>query len=577
MRYHALAADYDGTLAHDGRISPETTTALKKLKASGRRLIMVTGRELEQLFEVCPEIDLFDRVVAENGALIYKPADQSIRKLAEPPPTEFVEELRRRGVEGISVGHVIVATWEPHQDAVLEAIHGQGLELQVIFNKGAVMILPSGVNKASGLKAVLRELKMSPHNVVGVGDAENDHAFLALCECSVAVANALPVICKKCDWTTPSPRGEGVTELIEQMVEYDLKDLERRLGRHHVSIGDAEDGETLDFPPYGVNIMICGTSGSGKSTLTTGLIERISDHGYQFVIMDPEGDYDELEFAINLGTPGNAATSEEVLEVLENPNDQVSVNMLGVGIDDRPEYFNHLLRQVLEMRSHTARPHWIVVDEAHHVLPVAWEHTEDVMPLKIGGMLYITVHPESVSLAVLETIDILIVTGDQPGRTIEAFCKTVGSAVPDLPRINSLSKHDVITWDRSRKEAVLVHSHKPRSERKRHLRKYAEGNLSEERSFYFRGPEKKLNLRAGNLTVFLQMADGVDDDTWRHHLYNGDVSGWFGDAGVKDDKLAEEAAAIEKQKDLSARESRKAIREIVERRYTRPAEAEKDS
>ena len=48
----------------------------------------------------------------------------------------------------------------------------------MIFNKGAVMILPSGVNKATGLAAALEELGLSPHNVVGVGDAENDHAFL---------------------------------------------------------------------------------------------------------------------------------------------------------------------------------------------------------------------------------------------------------------------------------------------------------------------------------------------------------------------------------------------------------------
>ena len=167
MRYHALAADYDGTLAHHGVIDDTTWAALRRLKESGRKLIMVTGRELDELLALLPHPELFDRIVAENGALIYNPATKQIRTLAPGPPAVFVAELQRRGVERISVGRVIVATWEPHQDTVLHVIHDLGLELQVIFNKGAVMVLPSGVNKATGLASALDELGLSAHNVVG--------------------------------------------------------------------------------------------------------------------------------------------------------------------------------------------------------------------------------------------------------------------------------------------------------------------------------------------------------------------------------------------------------------------------
>src|SRR5439155_12516578 len=128
---------------------------------------------------------------AENGALLYRPATREERTLAERPSEEFVRELIKRGADPVSVGRVIVATWRPHERTAVEVIRDLGLELQVIFNKGAVMILPSGVNKATGLKAALKELALSPHNIAGIGDAENDHAFLALCECSVAVENAL--------------------------------------------------------------------------------------------------------------------------------------------------------------------------------------------------------------------------------------------------------------------------------------------------------------------------------------------------------------------------------------------------
>src|SRR5215467_12515147 len=215
MRYHALACDYDGTIAWDGHLTEHTVRALVEVKKSGRKLILVTGRELDDLMRVCSHVDLFDRVVAENGALLYRPATREERQLAEPPPDGFVRELIRRGAERVSTGRVIVATRRPHETKAIELIRDFGLELQVIFNKGAVMILPSGVNKATGLTAALRELGLSPHNVVGIGDAENDHALLALCECSVAVENALATLKEGVDWVTQQGHGEGTIELIQ--------------------------------------------------------------------------------------------------------------------------------------------------------------------------------------------------------------------------------------------------------------------------------------------------------------------------------------------------------------------------
>src|SRR5205823_7782716 len=215
MRYLALATDYDGTLAHHGRVGPDALAALERLRATGRRLVLVSGRELEDLQSTFDHLALFDRAVLENGALLYHPATKSERRLGTPPPEEFVAALRSRGVP-VSVGRSIVATWEPHETTVLEVIRDLGLELQVIFNKGAVMVLPGGVNKASGLLAALKEMGLSAHNVVGVGDAENDHAFLSLCECSAAVANALPTVKETADITTRADHGAGVVELIDE-------------------------------------------------------------------------------------------------------------------------------------------------------------------------------------------------------------------------------------------------------------------------------------------------------------------------------------------------------------------------
>ncbi len=226
MRYRALACDYDGTIARHGRVSPATLTALERLRASGRRLVLVTGRQLDDLEKVFARLDIFDRVVAENGALVFQPATRETQILTESPLASFVDALRARGVEPLAVGAVIVATRHPHETTVVETIAALGLELQVIFNKGAVMILPSGVNKATGLAAALTQLELSPHDVVAVGDAENDHAFLSMCGCAVAVAGALPALKERADLVTVGDDGDGVTELIARILDNDLADIE---------------------------------------------------------------------------------------------------------------------------------------------------------------------------------------------------------------------------------------------------------------------------------------------------------------------------------------------------------------
>lgn len=232
MRYLALATDYDGTIARDGVVDDPTLAALRRLRDSGRRLILVTGRELDDLFSTFAHGDLFDRVVAENGALLYNPATKTTRVIAPPPPPQLLAELAARRVP-VSVGRSVVATVEPHEHAVLSAIHDLGLEWHVIFNKGAVMALPAGVTKATGLVPALEELGIAPDRVVGVGDAENDHAFLRLCGVSVAVANALEAVKAAADLVTTGARGAGVTELIDRLLADDLAGFHPRLAKHH--------------------------------------------------------------------------------------------------------------------------------------------------------------------------------------------------------------------------------------------------------------------------------------------------------------------------------------------------------
>src|SRR3954471_15842846 len=228
MKYRALACDYDGTLAHDGVVTASTAAALERFRAGGLRLFMVTGRELPQLQQVCPILDRFEWVVAENGALLHQPSTGTTRLLCEPASPALVESLRRFQLSWLSVGQAVIATIEPNEIVVLEEIKRLGLELQVIFNKGSVMVLPSGVNKATGLSALLKEAGISADEVIGVGDAENDHAFLECCGVGVAVANALPMLKERADFVTKGARGDGVSELIDMILRDDLAGIERR-------------------------------------------------------------------------------------------------------------------------------------------------------------------------------------------------------------------------------------------------------------------------------------------------------------------------------------------------------------
>ncbi len=571
MRYMALVCDYDGTLARDGVVPPSTVEALKRVTRSGRRLLLATGRQLDDLLRIFPEAKIFDRLIVENGAVIYRPSQQTHKVLASKPPAAFLETLMRRGVRPLDTGHSIVATWRPNETKVLRAIRESGLDLQVIFNKNAVMILPSSVNKASGLKIALHELGLSHHNVVGIGDAENDHVFLNLCECSVAVQNALPALKERADMVTQGDHGAGVEELIKLLLRDDLTSLEPRLTRRRVRLGRTPANGPFDLDPYDSRLLIAGPSGSGKSTTVAALIERLTESDYQVCLIDPEGDYDEFEPFVTLGGEDRIPAASEVLEILRNPETSISVNLLGVPTADRPSFFLGLLPRLQEMRSRTGRPHWIVIDEAHHLLPADLESARQSIPRELPSFALITVHADRISPAVLSGVNGIIAIGPNPGEVIQQFNAGSGMCLsPPAPDAAHCGSGRILGWMFTESAGPLAFTLEPaKVELRRHRRKYAAGELGKDKSFYFRGPAGKLNLRAQNMKVFVQLASGVDDDTWLFHLRQRDYSRWLRDF-VKDAPLADEVAAVEQQA-LPPEESRAQVIAALERRYAAPS------
>ncbi|MBW9106077.1 HAD hydrolase family protein [Paraburkholderia phenoliruptrix] len=594
MRFFALATDYDNTLASDGRVADATWDALERLRASGRQAILVSGREMDDLLEICPRLDLFSRVVAENGGVLYTPSTGMRRLLAPPPPPAFVDELRRRGLAHFSVSETLVATMKPAEQIALAVIRDLGLGLQIIFNGEAVMIVSPGISKASGLREALDELTLSPFNVVGVGDAENDHALLDACGFSVAVANALPALKEHADMVTSKAAGAGVAELVDALVKDDLHERARTAQRSRVLIGHAREaveatratentkaaratgptGATqapdIYCAAHGSVVLLAGESGCGKSTACAGLLERLAGMHQLLCIIDPEGDYQNDDETIVVGDAHTAPLIEEIVQLLlRPPRPAVAVNLLRVPLAERPAFCASLLLEVQQLRMRTGRPHWLVFDEAHHLFPAGWAGASQTIPQTLETALAITVSPQQLDGAFLRQVNLLLAMGPSAGKAVQELAKATDRAVPQLDE-TELETGQALLWrlDSPAPEGVI--RLEPGSKhRLRHRRKYAEGLLIPERSFYFRGPEQALNLRAHNLVLFVEIAEGVDARTWQYHRERGDYSRWF-DKEIGDPDLAAQARQIEQDASLDAAESLARIKAAVQERYTQP-------
>jgi hypothetical protein len=241
--------------------------------------------------------------------------------------------------------------------------------------------------------------------------------------------------------------------------------------------------------------------------------------------------------------------------------------LLGIALDQRPEFFAGALTRLEELRAKTGRPHWIVADEAHHLMPEQWSGAPPGTPRAVENMLLITVHPAQVAAPVLAAVDGVIAVGPTPGPIIQEYAEATGRGAPALPPPASDSGEVLLWLPADGGELERIRTIPSQSERRRHVRKYSAGELTEEQSFYLRGPEGKLKIRAQNLALFLQLGEGVDEETWLHHFRLGEYSAWFR-RRIKDADLADEVAAIEQRRDVTAEEGRALVRAAVAKRYT---------
>ncbi|HEV8142601.1 MAG TPA: HAD hydrolase family protein [Methylomirabilota bacterium] len=571
MIVHVLACDYDGTIADDGRVTRETAAVLARVRESGRKLFLVTGRMLDDLKTVCPDVDkMFDLVVAENGGLLYVPERRETRRLGDAPEPALGEALQRRGVP-FDIGNSILATTAAYSEAALAAIRETGVERSLVFNKGSLMLLPGGVTKGTGLAVALDTAHLSPRNLAGIGDAENDHAFLSMCECAAAVADAVPALRERADLVTAGPGHHGAIEFIERDVLRDLVDLAPRLTRHNLKVGEDTDGAPVGVAAHGTHLLVVGPSGSGKTTLTVALVEQLVEAGRTACLIDPEGDYQslaEVQRVLVMGGKGERVlpTAEELTQLLGRPGESLVLDLSALSRTEKVTYATKVLATANAVRSTRGMPHWTVIDEAHHIFPVDGSQAMDLLPPAPESFSLITLGVEELPRAVIERVNTIASTDLEAFRaaTEAVFGRRVHGL--RLPAGAPLDRGEAaIAWREPERPAVRFRVSQRRVEHRRHIRKYTEGELPPDRSFYFRGPESALNLRAANLLRFCELAEGVDEATWAHHLRQGDYSAWIRDM-IKDPELAEEIVGIERET-LTPAESRRSLLEAVRRRY----------
>lgn len=565
MPFKAVAVDYDGTLTLGARPSPEVLEALRSTREQGHRLVLVTGRRLSDLRHVLPDVDeRFDAIVAENGGVLV--IGGVARPLATPTDPALEDALTRRGVP-VQAGDVLLACDAVHAVTVLEEVQRLGLDSQIIRNRGALMVLPAGVGKGSGVASALAELGISTHAAIGIGDAENDHALLRDCELGVATGNAIASLKAQADLVLPEPDGAGVAAFLRGPV---LAGTQRVFsGRRNLVVGTYDDGSPATIPASSLNVLIVGGSGTGKSTTAGLLIEQLVRLRYGVLVVDQEGDHTGLASipdVITIHPTGDPPPPADVVALLQAVNASVIVDLSTCGAGD---YLDRLLAEVERARRTHRVPQWLFVEEAHRAPPLP--STQRAVPSGLGSCL-VTWRPEQLDQATVDAVDVAIVFPDPTNaEPLEAVVTAVGGVEPATARalLGAVGLGQAVLATRVvEQRAGVVELADRATPHVRHARKYADAPLPVHLRFVFRRPGGEPTGRvAANLHDLHDVVAECAPEVIDHHLSERDLSRWAL-GSLQDLDLANAFAEIE-EAGLPLEEARRRVLAAVQDRYLR--------
>lgn len=550
--FRAVALDYDGTLATEGHVAPGVGAALAKARRDGLRLVLVTGRILEELRAVFPDVDsCFDAIVGENGAVLSTGGCH--RVLVEPVDAALDEELGRRGIAHRR-GEVLVGCAAADEHGVLSAVRRLGLELQLVRNRSELMIVPPGITKGTGLLAALATLGLSHHNTVAVGDGENDHSLLHAAEMGVAVADAVPSLKEQADLVLERSNGEGARELLGGGVLADRVVIHP--ARWSVVLGADDNGEPVRLPASQLNVLVAGGSGDGKSYVTGLLAEQLMALDYSVLVLDPEGDHvglGRLPGVLVLGGQFHLPPPAAVVPLLRHREASLVLDLSHLDPTAQDVYLALLPAEIEAQRAATGLPHWLIVDEAQRAIGPHGPALPVFDPARKGHCL-VTWRPAKLSADALVGVDaVLALTNPAPQESLV----DITAAVAGMPRaeiaglLTGPTGRCVVVQRASPGQAVVVRTGPRRTRHFRHDEKYSVTTVDPGRRFFVRDEDDRDRGSVGNLVELEELLATCDRSVLRHHCGNRDLSRWVRDV-FHDTRLASRLRAAEEVLDGGA-------------------------
>jgi hydroxymethylpyrimidine pyrophosphatase-like HAD family hydrolase len=509
--YRAVALDLDGTITSGGPPDTSVLEAIRAARNGGTRILLVTGRILTDLETEMPGlVDEFDAVVAENGGVLA--VNGALIRLAEPVGPGLAQRLRAQGAL-VRSGQVLLACDTSATHLAIDAVHDLQMDVQLVWNRASLMLLPGGITKGTGVRAGLAALGISPHSAIGVGDAENDYALLHTCELGIAVANAVPALAEQADLVLAEPDGHGITRFLAGPIVRGNEVFHPPRWQLLLGTG-VDDSQVVTIPASQSNVLITGSSGSGKSYVTGLLTEQMINLGYSVLLIDPEGDHAELGTLRNtllVGDTGRLPSPQELLRIIEH--ERSVVLDLSVAKHDVTKYVVDVHHQLCARREQTGLPHWFVIDEAHR-------------PLGLSS----AVHDWGYCLATY-----------LPGGLSPEAINTMGW---HLRLLDEQRGEAVLTPVHDGGPAIRVRIAQRATDHVRHHHKYTDTDLPPERGFHFRTDHGRTGAVATNLRQFLSELQRCDPVVIRHHTSYGDFSRWVRDV-LRDPVLAAQMRQIE--------------------------------
>lgn len=577
MKLAAVAVDYDGTIAVEGAFDPTVRDAISQLRLHGIAVILVTGRRLADLQTVAGNLGCFNAVVAENGAVLYFPESGRRAVLGHPPNSRFIEGLHQRGID-FAVGDSIVETDAARASSVLDLIRSLEQPLILSFNRGRLMILPPGIAKSVGLARALSTLRLSIHNTIGIGDAENDHDLLDACEVGVAVewgSQALRIVADEVI------RGDGppaVASYLRGLIGQ-LRLSAGQMGRRRLLLGHRHDGEPLNLAIRGRTVLIAGEPGSGKSWLAGLLCEQLILQGYCLCIIDPEGDYRSLEAlpgVITMGGDEPAPRARELTQALRYPDVSVVIDLAKLSHAEKQEYLHDLLLLLASMRRQTGLPHKIVLDEAHYYL--AAPEGRKLIDAELAGYVLITYRVSGIDSHVRTAADTVVIvtreTDAQEQETLKSLCATAGGEISkEIFRDLGLSEAALLPGAEESHGRVQRFQIAPRlTSHVRHREKYLDMPVSEPHAFVFTH-DGRPGARARSVKDFVDLLAKLPEEQIAPHLQRHDFSQWL-EHVFRDCPLATHVRSIEARVATDrTRDVADDIAQALRARYEMPAQS----